>query len=345
MEVNLVSDTITRPTAGMLKAMMQADVGDDVFGQDPTVNALEERMAAMFGHERALFCPSGTMTNQIAIRVNTQPLDELICDELSHVYLYELGGYSVNSGVSISVVRGTDGKLSPAQIREAIRPEADWYPRSKLVAIENSCNRAGGTYYTLDEMRAIHQTCRAAGLSLHLDGARLFNVLVETRDDPAEVGALFDTISICLSKGLGAPVGSVLIGSDALIRQARKVRKVLGGGMRQAGYLAAAGLYALDHHIERLAEDNARARTVGSLLAAQPYVSEVLPVQTNIVIFKLTPGNSVPAMLKILESHGVLAAPMSRDTIRLVFHLDVTEAMMSHLTQVLDKIAISASRA
>ena len=322
----------------MLDAMLRADVGDDVFGQDPTVNALEAQVAAMFGHERALFCPSGTMTNQIAIRIHTRPLDELICDEWSHVYLYELGGYSVNSGVSISVVRGTDGKITPAQIVDAIRPEADWYPRSRLVTIENSCNRAGGTYYTLEEMRAISETCASANLALHLDGARLFNVLVETGDAPAHVGPLFDTISICLSKGLGAPVGSILIGSESLIRRARKVRKVLGGGMRQAGYLAAAGLYALEHHIDRLREDNMRARQIGQILATQPYVSEVLPVHTNIVIFKVTADHDVPRMLDRLKVHGITAAPMSHDTIRFVFHLDITERMMRHLEQVLDKI-------
>ena len=338
MEVNLISDTITKPTAAMLKHMFEAEVGDDVFKQDPTINALEQKVADLFGHEAALFCPSGTMTNQIAIRIHTQPLDEIICDETSHIYLYELGGYSFISGVSIQIVRGENGIMTADQIKDVIRPEADWYPNSRLVVIENSCNRAGGNYYTIDEIMPIRALCDDHDMALHLDGARLFNVLVETGESPRQYGEVFDTISLCLSKGLGAPVGSVLSGPLDLIKQARKVRKVLGGGMRQAGYLAAAGIYALDHNVERLKIDNDRAKDVGAFLSQMSYVSEVLPVMTNIVIFKLTDAYSPAKFIEILKSKGVLAAPMSHDTVRFVFHLDVTEEMMGRLREVLEGV-------
>ncbi len=336
--INLISDTVTKPTPGMLHAMMTAEVGDDVFRQDPTVAALEEKIAAMFGHEAALFCPSGTMTNQIALKILTQPLDEVICDITSHIYLYELGGYAFNSGIHINILQGQDGKLTASQIANAIKPEKDWYPTSKLVSLENSCNRAGGTYYTLKEIRPIHDLCKERGLFMHLDGARLFNVLVETDESPLHYGMLFDSISICLSKGLGAPVGSVLCSSAEKIKHARKVRKVLGGGMRQAGFLAAAGSYALDHHIERLREDNSRAKSVAEFLQKQEYVSEVLPGGTNIVIFRLAGDNSVEEFIRKLEDHGVLAAPMSADTVRFVFHLDIHESMMERLFEVLKQI-------
>lgn len=329
MEINLISDTVTRPTEGMMKAMWSADVGDDVFRQDPAVNALEAKVASMFNHEAALFCPSGTMTNQIAIRIHTQPLDEIICDETAHIYLYELGGYAFNSGVGIQIVRGKNGIMQADQIRQVIRPKADWYPTSKLVTLENSCNRAGGGYYTLDDIAPIRQLCDEHGMALHLDGARLFNVLVETEETTQAYGEMFDTISICLSKGLGAPVGSLLTGPADLINRARKVRKVMGGGMRQAGYLAAAGIYALDNHVELLRKDNARAKEIGSLLSTLPGVAEVLPVYTNIVIFKLASGKLPIELIEELKSHGVLAAPMSHDTVRFVFHLDVTEEMFS----------------
>jgi threonine aldolase len=336
MEVNLISDTITKPTAEMLKRMFEAEVGDDVFGDDPTINKLEQKVADMFGHEAALFCPSGTMTNQIAIRVHTQALDELICDESSHIYLYELGGYSANSGVSIKIVRGEGGKMTADQVAEAIRPEADWYPNSRLVVIENSLNRAGGNYYTIDEIIPIRKVCDQNEMSLHLDGARLLNVLVETGETTEEYGNIFDTISLCLSKGLGAPVGSVLSGSAAIIKKARKVRKLMGGGMRQAGYLAAAGIYALDNHVARLKIDNDRAAEIGKYLIQKSFVSEVLPVKTNIVIFKLTDRYTPAEMIDALKSRGIFAAPMSHDTVRFVFHLDITEEMMGRLREVLD---------
>lgn len=322
----------------MLDAMIHAEVGDDVFRQDPTVHALEEKAAALLGHEAALFCPSGTMTNQIALKLLTRPLDEVICDKTSHIYLYELGGYAFHSGIHINVLDGMHGKITADQVAAAIKPETDWYPTSRLVSLENSCNRAGGTFYTMDEVRPIRALCAEHGMYMHLDGARLFNVIVETGDSAAEWGALFDSVSICLSKGLGAPVGSVLCSSAERIRHARKLRKVFGGGMRQAGYLAAAGIYALDHHIERLKQDNARAKHMSDILKQQAYVEEVLPGGTNIIIFRLTGGRSVNTFIGQLKEHGILAAPMSADTVRFVFHLDITDAMMDRLLYLLQEV-------
>ncbi|HJW31672.1 MAG TPA: GntG family PLP-dependent aldolase, partial [Saprospiraceae bacterium] len=285
--INLISDTVTKPTPGMLEAMMHAEVGDDVFGQDPTTIALERKMASMFGHEAALFCPSGTMTNQIAIKAQTQPLDEILADELAHIYRYELGGYGFHSGVAIHVMRGTRGIVTPDMVRAGIKTKADWNPRTKLLCLENSINMGGGNYYDFSQIEELTQTARQYGLRTHLDGARLFNVLVETSDTTEAYGACFDSISICLSKGLGAPVGSVLISDAATIEYGRRIRKVMGGGMRQTGYLAAAGIYALDHHVHRLREDHDHARRAGEKLNSVNWVKEVYPVATNIVIFEV----------------------------------------------------------
>ncbi len=333
--INLISDTVTKPTDAMRKAMMGALVGDDVFGQDPTINALEAKMAEMFGKETAVFCPSGTMTNQIAIKVHTQPLDEVICDHYSHVYQYETGGYAYNSGVGINLIEGTHGKITASQVEAAIKPVYDWLPISKLVVLENTCNKGGGSFYTLDEIYPIHKLCKERGLKLHLDGARLFNALVETGESTQEVGALFDSISICLSKGLGAPVGSVLIGDAEDIRQARRIRKVMGGGMRQAGILAAACIYALDHHVERLKEDNDKAKELGALLETMPYVESVRPVKSNIVIFDVKAPETAATFLEKLEKQGIQASPFGPQTVRFVTHLDYTDEMHE---KVLDKL-------
>ena len=337
--INLISDTVTKPTPEMLRAMMDADVGDDVFGQDPTVNELQARLADMFGKESAVFCPSGTMTNQIAIKAHTRPLEEIICDKYSHIYLYEIGGYGFNSGAAINLIDGTDGKMSADQIRKAIKPDTEWYPTSRLVVIENSCNRAGGTYYTLPEIKEIRKVCTTNRLKMHLDGARLFNVLVETGESTRDYGAEFDSISICLSKGLGAPVGSVLIGDADFIRRARKIRKVFGGGMRQAGYLAAAGIYALDNHVDRLKIDNRRAEEIGAELSDLPYIEKVLPVKTNIIIFRPAPPLTPDLLLKTLEEHGILATFMDKETVRFVFHLDISEQQIAHLRNTLQILA------
>ena len=319
----------------MLQAMMAAEVGDDVFRQDPTVNALEDKAAKMFGKEAALFCPSGTMTNQIAINVHTERLDEIICDEYSHVYQYETGGYSSNSGVAINLIKGQYGKINDQQIKEAIKPDFDWLPRSRLVVIENTCNKGGGSFYNIEELKPIHDLCQSEGLKLHLDGARIFNALVETREQPADIGHLFDSVSICLSKGLGAPVGSLLIGNQDFIKKARRVRKVLGGGMRQAGYLAAAGIYALDHHIERLKLDNENAKKLGAVLSNLDFVENVRPVKTNIVIFDVKSPFDSASFIDLLKSHDILASPFGPKTVRFCTHLDVSESMIANVIDVL----------
>ena len=337
--INLISDTVTKPTPGMLLAMLQAEVGDDVFQDDPAVNTLQEKAAKMFGKEAALFCPSGTMTNQIAIKVHTQPLDEVICDRYSHVYQYETAGYAFHSGVAMNLLQGQHGKITAAQVEAAIKPLYDWLPVSKLVVLENSCNKGGGSFYTLDEIEPITRLCRERGLKLHLDGARLFNVLVETQESTQDVGAHFDSISVCLSKGLGAPVGSLLIGDKEFIRQARRFRKVMGGGMRQAGFLAAAGIYALDNQRQRLKTDNNRAKEIATVLEKMPYVAEVRPVKTNILIFDVKSPYTADSFLEKLKENGILASPFGPQTVRFVTHLDFTEKMKTKVIEVLRELS------
>lgn len=336
--INLVSDTVTKPTPEMLEAMLQAEVGDDVFQEDPTINTLQEKAAQMFGKEAALYCPSGTMTNQIALKVHTQPLDEVICDHYSHIYQYETGGYAFNSGISVNLLQGSNGKITARQIDAAIKPDYDWLPKSSLVVLENTCNKGGGSYYTLDEIKPIQELCQDKGLALHLDGARLFNALVETGETTAQVGNHFDSISICISKGLGAPVGSLLIGDSVFIKQARRFRKVMGGGMRQAGYLAAACIYALDNHIDRLKIDNDRAKLLGKQLEACSYVEQVRPVRSNIVIFDVKAPLTAAALINQLAEQGIMASPFGPQTVRLVTHLDLTEGMIDRTLSVLRKL-------
>jgi threonine aldolase len=330
--IDVRSDTVTRPTPGMLEAMMHADVGDDVFGEDETVNELQRAAAARFGMEAALFCPSGTMTNQIAIKVHTQPGDEVICDELSHVYLYEGGGIAFNSGASTRLMKGHRGRFTAKDVLDNVNRDDDsHFPHTRLVAIENTVNKGGGCCWALGEIEQIRKACEARGLALHLDGARLFNALVARSEDPKRYGELFDTISVCLSKGLGAPAGSLLLGPKALIEKAHRYRKVMGGGMRQAGYIAAAGQYALEHHVERLREDHAKASAVAAELAKCSYVASVLPAETNIVIFTLTDGIDTQRFLQHLKSSDVYALSVGRQLIRFVFHLDVSAAQVDAL--------------
>lgn len=338
MVINLISDTFTKPTPQMLEYMMQAQVGDDVFCEDPTVNALQDKIADMFGKEAALFCPSGTMTNQLAIKVNTNPLDDVICDKDSHIYQSETGGYSFNSGVGITLLDGKNGKINAAQIETAIKIGYDWQTTSKLVVLENTCNKGGGSFYTLDEVRPISDICRKNHLNLHLDGARLFNALVETNESTLDWGKPFDTISICMSKGLGAPIGSLLLGNKATIRNARRFRKVMGGGMRQAGYLAAACIYALDHHIPLLKHDNNRAKDLAKILEGLPFVKTLKPVASNIIIFELQDDIMDTDFLEKLKAKGILASPFGGNTIRFVLHLDITDDMMWILKQKLTEI-------
>jgi threonine aldolase len=331
MTIDLRSDTVTHPTPAMRAAMFDAPVGDDVFGDDPTVNALEEKTARLFGMEAALFCPSGTLTNQLAIRTHVRAGDEVICDQLSHVYLYEGGGIMANAGASVALLRGERGKITPDLIADAINNPADPHrPLSRLVSLENTVNKGGGCYYTLPEISAIRQLTRERGLPLHLDGARLFNALVETGESPADYGPLFDSISVCLSKGLGCPVGSLLLGGRAFIGQARRYRKLMGGGWRQAGFLAAAGIYALDHQVLRLRDDHARARHIGALLAGLPVVAEIYPVETNIVIFRLADTVLAADYVARLTDKGIRAVIFGKHLVRFVTHLDVTD---DHLTE------------
>jgi threonine aldolase len=336
--INLISDTVTKPTPEMLRAMMAAQVGDDVFGEDPTIRALEEKVAAIFGKQAAVFCPSGTMTNQIALKVHTRPLDEVICEEGSHVYQYEVGGYAFHSGVGINLIKGQYGKITAEQVAAAVKPLYDWLPLSRLVVLENTCNKGGGSFYTVAEMAPIRDVCRERGLALHLDGARIFNALVETGDAPQQVGELFDSISVCLSKGLGAPVGSLLLGDAEFVRQARRVRKAMGGGMRQAGYLAAAGIYALDHHVERLRDDHRRAKALGAALAALPMVENIRPIDTNILIFDVKTPHTAASFLSILAEKGIKGAAFGPQTVRLVTHLDFTEAMLDQALEVISAL-------
>ena len=336
--INLTSDTVTKPTPDMLQAMINAEVGDDVFRADPTVNALEEKAAAMFGMEAALFCPSGTMTNQIAMNVHTGRLEEVICHEYSHVFQYETGGYAANSGISMNLLGGDFGKINAEQIAAAVRPDYDWLPKSKLVVIENTCNKGGGSYYTLDEILPIRKVCDEHDLGLHLDGARFFNAIVESGESPEDWGEQFDSISICLSKGLGAPVGSLLLGNKKLIKQARRQRKVMGGGMRQAGFLAAAGIYALDNNVERLKQDNDAAKLVSEVLQDLDYVENIRPVETNILIFDVKKPWTANSFLEKLATQDIAAVAFGPQTIRFVTHLDVTEEMIEKVIDVLKKM-------
>ena len=333
--INLISDTVTKPTPDMLKAMMSAEVGDDVFQQDPTVIALEKKVAGIFGKEAALYCPSGTMSNQLAIRSHLGALDEIICEYNSHIYQYETGAYAMITGAVMNLVHGENGLLTPNAVEAAIKPEYDWLPNSRLVVVENTCNRAGGTYYTIEQMRDLSKVAEENELIYHLDGARIFNALTESGDSPNEVGQLFDSISMCLSKGLGAPEGSVLSGSAAFIKKARKFRKALGGGMRQAGYLAAAGIYALDNHIDRLKEDHIQARMLADTLRAQPWVESIAPGSTNILMFSLKPPKDSDWFVKTFEEHGILCSSIDGHRVRLVTHLDVSRKMIEQVCSVI----------
>lgn len=340
MTIDLRSDTVTKPTEAMLQAMNSANVGDDVFGEDPTINALQEKVASMFGKEAALFCPSGTMANQIAIKVQTQPGDEVICDETAHVYQYEGGGIAVNSGVSPKLLYGDRGRFTAEDVRKSINPQDIHKTHSSLVVIENTSNRGGGSIWDDVDIDAIADVCREHGISMHLDGARIFNVLTETGKTPKSIADQFDSISLCFSKGLGAPVGSILIGEEFFIERALRARKVMGGGMRQAGYLAAACIYALDHHIERLKDDHERAKVLEETLIKSNFVEDVMPVQTNIVVFRLKNDISNNTFLDILEQHGIKGIPFGPQMIRFVTHLDVTEEMIDKTCEVLRSLKL-----
>jgi threonine aldolase len=312
----------------MKAAMMNAKVGDDVFGEDPSINELERLAAEMFGMEASLFCPSGTMTNQIAIKCHTQPGDEVICDENAHVYQYEGGGIAFNSGASVKLLPGDLGRITADQVAAAINPDDPHRAHSSLVCLENTSNRGGGSCYDFEEIKRIYKVCKDNNLKFHLDGARLFNAMVVKKETPKQYGELFDSISICLSKSLGCPVGSLLLGKKDLIKKARRVRKVFGGGMRQAGFLASAGIYALQNHIDRLSEDHAHAKQIAEAISKKDFVKKVLPVETNIIIFELNEPISAPALVSKLKDHEILGYAISPNRVRLVVHLDISKEMV-----------------
>jgi threonine aldolase len=337
MIVDFRSDTVTKPTPDMLEAMMSAPVGDDVFSEDPSINKLETIAAAMFGMEGAIFCPSGTMTNQIAIKCHTQPGDEVICDETSHIYQYEGGGIASNSGASVKLLYGDRGRITADQVKAAINPDDIHRAASTLVSLENTSNRGGGSCYEWSEIIAIREVCKANGLAFHLDGARLWNALVAKNQTARQYGEAFDSISICLSKSLGCPVGSLLVGTNTLIKKARRVRKAFGGGMRQAGFLAAAGIYALEHHIDRLATDHEHAQQIAQAISARKWLKELLPVETNIIIFELS-DNTAPQFVAQLKDKGILAYAIAPNRVRLVVHLDISAPMVEHTISIISSI-------
>ncbi|WP_435415348.1 threonine aldolase family protein [Polaribacter aestuariivivens] len=328
MTIDLISDTVTKPTKQMLEAMMSAKVGDDVFKMDPTVNELQEKAAKMFGMEDALFFPSGTMANQTAIKLHTQPGDKLICDKYAHVYNYEGGGAAFNSGVTCKLIDGNRGMFTAKQLEEAVAGRNDIHvPFSSLVCIENTTNKGGGACWSFSELEKLQKISKKNNLSYHLDGARLFNALVAKNETPKQYGALFDTISICLSKGLGAPVGSILLGSKTHIAKALRIRKLFGGAMRQVGFLAAAGMYALDNHVERLAEDHQKAQEIGTVLKSVPYVTKVETIETNIIIFYVDEKIGADNFINKMKEKNILLTPMGEGRIRIVTHLDYTNEM------------------
>ena len=338
MKIDLISDTVTRPTKEMLAAMMSAEVGDDVFKSDPTVTALQKKAAALFGMEDALFFPSGTMANQTAIKLHTQPGDKLFCDKWAHVYNYEGGGAAFNSGVSCKLIDGDRGMFTAEQLKVASAGRADIHvPYSRLVCVENTTNKGGGACWDFEELKKIRQVCLDQNLDYHLDGARLFNALVAKNETPKQYGELFDTISICLSKGLGAPVGSILLGSKTHIAKALRIRKLFGGAMRQVGFLAAAGIYALDNNIERLADDHKKAKDIEQLLNSLSYIKKVEPVETNIIIFYVKDHLNAEDFISKMEEKNILLTPMGDGKIRIVTHLDFSDQMLEKLLYELKK--------
>ncbi|WP_456459345.1 threonine aldolase family protein [Reichenbachiella sp.] len=335
MTIDLRSDTVTKPSDEMLEAMMAAEVGDDVFGEDPTIMILENKIAKYFGKEAALFCPSGTMTNQIAIRINTQPQDEIICDRTAHIYNYEGGGAAYNSMVSMKLLHGDLGRFTSNDVKENINPDDIHYARTSMVALENTVNKGGGSVFPLDVIKDITKVAIENKLKMHLDGARIFNALVKTGENPVDHGKCFHTMSVCFSKGLGAPVGSALLGSKEAIARAKRVRKVFGGGMRQAGYLAAACIYALENNVQRLKDDHRRANQLANMFEDKMYVENIVSAGTNIVIVSIAKDKSVSELLNAWKKKGLLAVPFGPNDIRLVTHLNFTDDMLQKVTQVL----------
>ncbi|SRR5215204_1482091 len=338
MIVDLRSDTVTRPTAAMLEAMMSAEIGDDVFQEDPSVNKLESMAAEMFGMEAALYCPTGTMSNQIAIRVHTQPGDEVICDKTAHVYQYEGGGIASNSGAQVKLIEGERGKLTAEAIARSINADDVHKAHTSLICLENTSNRGGGSCYDIQAIQTIRKLCEEKSLSLHLDGARLFNALVARKESPKEYGRLFHSISVCLNKGLGCPIGSLLIGDAPFIKKARRIRKVFGGGMRQAGFMASAGIYALRNNIDRLEQDHQHARKIAAALEQKEFTATILPVETNIIIFSIKSAYSNEDIIQKMRRENILLFAISATQLRMVLHLDITPEMVGHIIEVINKL-------
>ena len=340
MEINLISDTVTKPTPEMLQAMFNAKVGDDVFKQDPTVNAFEKMVADLFGMEAALFFPTGTMANQTAIKLNTNPGDQIICDKWSHIHLYESGGASSNSGVNFNLLDGNRGMITAEQVKEGINdPEFYHTPMSKMVGIENTTNKGGGACYEISELQKIKQVCVDHNLKYHLDGARLWNAMIAKKQQPKQFGELFDTISVCFSKGLGAPIGSVLLSNAETMHRALRIRKIFGGNMRQSGYLAAAGIYALQNNINRLEEDHRRAKELETQLQQCSWVAVVEPVETNIVIFSAQPHIKDQEVIEKLKQKGIAVSLLAKGKLRMVTHLDYRQIMHEYVLEALEKMS------
>jgi threonine aldolase len=329
------SDTVTKPAPEMLDAMMNAPVGDDVFMEDPSVNLLEKKMSGLFGMQAALWCASGTMSNQVAIASHTRPGDEVICEQESHVYYYEGGGIAFNAGCQTKTLAGDRGRINADQVLKSVNPDDVHKARTSLVCLENTSNRGGGSCYDLEEIKKIRKVCDDRKLILHLDGARLYNALVSKNEKPADYGAVFHSISVCFNKGLGCPAGSILMGDSPFISRARRVRKVFGGGMRQAGYLAATALYALDHNVDRLETDHVHAKRIGAALTIHPLVKLVLPVETNLVIFELNDGEDPKAFIRGMKEKDILLLTISDKRLRIVTHLDISSEMVDNFIKVL----------
>ncbi len=338
MIIDFRSDTVTKPSPAMLDAMMTAQVGDDVFGDDPSINELEKIAAELFGMEAAVFCPSGTMTNQIAIKCHTQPGDEVICDESSHVYQYEGGGIAFNSSASVKLLNGDRGRITAEQVKASINPDDNHKARTSLVSLENTSNRGGGSCYDFEEIKKIKSVCTENNLAFHLDGARIWNALVAKKETPKQYGNIFDSISICLSKSLGCPVGSLLLGKKDFIKKGRRIRKVFGGGMRQAGFMAAAGIYALQNNVERLKEDHLHATQIADAVAKKDFVKLLLPVETNIIIFELTDSLSAAELVSKLNEKNILSYAIAPNRVRFVVHLDVNVEMVNKTIEVIEKL-------
>ncbi len=339
MMIDFRSDTLTKPTPGMLDAMYTAQVGDDVFGEDPTVNELEQYTAQLFGMESGLFCPSGTMTNQIAIKCHTQPGQEIICEQLSHVYLYEGGGIAYNSGASVKLIEGNYGRITADQVLASINNPLDIHrPITSLVSLENTTNRGGGACYDYHEIQAIKKVCLENKLGLHLDGARIFNALIAKKESPILYGQVFDSISVCLSKGIGAPVGSVLLGSTNFITKARRIRKVMGGGMRQAGFIAAGALYGLQNQVDRLTEDHLHAKQIATALQAKDFVENIFPVETNIIIFKVGGRFTAKDLVQKFLQHHIQTIAMAPTIVRIVLHLNISKEMVDQTIGVIESL-------